>query len=219
LARRDGERTITSAQYAFYSRIIVTPSFQDLMQRLECGDEEAAALLFERYAYRLIGLARRRLDERVRGKVDADDVVNSVMRTFCRRAAERPFHFDGPDDLWALLVEITLRKCGRWHRHFHTGKRDVRREQTLPPLANSDWDKEPFDAGGPHPEDEAVLREIMEHLLHGLDDRMRMVCEMRLQGYEIKEIGAALNCTEATVHRKIRHLKDRLRKICPELPD
>lgn len=197
----------------------MTQSFQDLMQRLESGDDEAAALLFERYAYRLIGLARRRLDERVRVKVDADDVVNSVMRTFCRRAAERPFHFDGPDDLWALLVEITLRKCGRWNRHFHTRKRDVRREQTPPPLTDSDWDKEPFDAGGPHPEDEAVLRDTLERLLHGLDDRVRTVCEMRLQGYEIKEIAGVLHCTEATVHRKIRHLKDRLRKICPELPD
>jgi RNA polymerase sigma-70 factor, ECF subfamily len=219
LAQRDRKGTITIAQYPYDFRTAVTPSFQDLMQRLESGDEEAAALLFERYAYRLIGLATRRLDERVRVKVDADDVVNSVMRTFCRRAAERPFHFDGPDDLWALLVEITLRKCGRWNRHFHTRKRDVRREQTPPPLTDSDWDREHLDAGGPHPEDEAVLRETLERLLHGLDDRMRTVCEMRLQGYEIKEIAGALHCTEATIHRKIRHLKDRLKKICPELSD
>jgi hypothetical protein len=95
-----------------------TPSFLDLLRRLECGDPEAAAILFHAYAHRLIGLARRRLDERVRAKVDADDVVNSVIRTFCRRAAERPFDLDGPDDLWALLVEIALRKCGRWNRRI-----------------------------------------------------------------------------------------------------
>jgi hypothetical protein len=35
----------------------MTPSFIDLAQRLECGDAEAAALLFDRYAPRLIGLA------------------------------------------------------------------------------------------------------------------------------------------------------------------
>jgi DNA-directed RNA polymerase specialized sigma24 family protein len=113
----------------------MTLSFQNLLQRLESGDAEAAALVFDRYARRLIGLARRRLDERVRGKIDADDVVNSVLRTFCRRAAEHPFDLDGPDSLWALLVEITLRKCGCWNRHFRTRKRDVRREQSPPPLA------------------------------------------------------------------------------------
>jgi len=197
----------------------MTPSFLDLVQRLESGDAEAAALLFDRYARRLIGLARRRLDERVRPKADADDVVNSVIRTFCRRAVERPFDLDGPDALWALLVEITLRKCGRWNRHFRTRKRDVRREQTPPPLSDSDCDCQPLDPTGPRPEDEAVLRELVENLLSGLDDRARAVCEMRLQGYEIEEIAAALKLSTATINRKIRNIKDRMKQLWPELPD
>jgi RNA polymerase sigma-70 factor, ECF subfamily len=197
----------------------MTPSFLDLIQRLENGDAEAAAILFDRYARRLIGLARRRLDSRVRPKADADDVVNSVVRTFCRRAVERPFDLDGPDALWALLVEITLRKCGRWNRHFHTRKRDIRREQTPPPLSDSDCNHEPLDAAAPRPEDEAVLREMVEHLLHDLDDRARAVCEMRLQGYEIGEIAVALRWSEATVNRKIRLIKDRMKQLWPELPD
>lgn len=196
-----------------------TSSFLNLLQRLESGDPEAATILFDHYARRLIGLARRRLDERVRGKVDADDVVNSVIRTFCRRAAEQSFDLDGPNDLWALLVEITLRKCGHWNRHFRTRKRDVRREETPPPTANSDFDNEPLDAAGPRPEDEAVLREMMERLLDGLDERARAVCEMRLQGYEIGEIAVALQCSAATIHRKIRTIKDRMKKLWPELPD
>jgi RNA polymerase sigma-70 factor (ECF subfamily) len=197
---------------------MMTPSFSDLVQRLECGDAEAAAILFDRYARRLIGLARRRLAEYVRPRVDEDDVVNSVFRTFCRRAAERPFNFDGPDGLWALLVEITLRKCGRWNRHFRTRKRDVRREQT--PLSASDCDFEPFDPTGPRPEDEAVLREMVESLMGTLDDKLaRAVCEMRLQGYEIEEIASALQRSTATVNRKIRQIKDRMKQLWPELPD
>jgi RNA polymerase sigma factor (sigma-70 family) len=197
----------------------MTPSFLDLVQRLESGDTEAAALLFDRHARRLIGLARRRLEERVRPKADADNVVNSVIRTFCRRASERPFNLDGPDALWAVLVEITLRKCGRWNRHFRTRKRDIRREQTPPPLADSDCDNEPLDAAGPSPEDEAVLREMVERLLQGLDERARAVCEMRLQRYEIGEIAVALKCSEATINRKIRQIKDRMNQLWPELSD
>jgi RNA polymerase sigma-70 factor (ECF subfamily) len=196
----------------------MTPSFADLVQRLETGDDEAAAILFDRYARRLIGLARRRLNERVQRKVDADDVVNSVIRTFCRRAAERPFDLDGSDGLWALLVEITLRKCGRWNRHFRTRKRDIRCEQT-PPLSDSDCDNEPLDPAGPRPEDEAVLREMVERLLGGLDDRARAVCEMRLQGYEIEEIAAVLKLSTATINRKIRNIKDGMKQLWPELPD
>ena len=155
----------------------------------------------------------------MRAKVDADDVVNSVIRTFCRRAAERPFNLYGPDALWALLVEITLRKCGRWNRHFRTRKRDIRREEAPPPLSDSDCDNEPLDLAGPLPEDEAVLRETLERLLGGLDQRARSVCEMRLQGYEIEEIAVALKCSTATINRKIRFIKDRLKEVCPELPD
>lgn len=196
----------------------MTPSFLDLVQRLEAGDDEAAAILFDRYARRLLGLARRRLDERVRPRADAEDVVQSVFRTFCRRAAERPFNLDGPDSLWALLVEITLRKCGRWNRHFRTRKRDIRREQT--PLLDSDCDFEPLDPAGPRPEDEAVLREMVERLLDTLDDQLaREVCEMRLQGYEIEEIAVALKRSTATINRKIRHIKDRMKHLWPELPD
>ncbi|HTU88794.1 MAG TPA: ECF-type sigma factor [Gemmataceae bacterium] len=197
----------------------MTPSFLDLTQRLESGDAEADAVLFDRYPRRLIGLARRRLHERVRPKADADDVVKSVIRTFCRRAAERPFILDGPDALWALLAEITLRKCGRWNRHFHTRKRDVRRELTPPPLTDSDCVNEPLDPASPRPEDEAVLREMVEHLLRDLDDRARAVCEMRLQGYEIEEIAGALKCSTATINRKIRSIKDRMKQLWPELPD
>jgi RNA polymerase sigma-70 factor (ECF subfamily) len=196
----------------------MTPSFLDLVQRLEAGDDEAAAILFDRYARRLIGLARRRLHERVRPRADAEDVVQSVFRTFCRRAAERPFNLDGPDSLWALLVEITLRKCGRWNRHFRTRKRDIRREQS--PLLDSDCDIEPFDPAGPRPEDEAVLREMVERLLDALDDQLaREVCEMRLQGYEIEEIAVALKRSTATINRKIRHIKDRMKHLWPELPE
>lgn len=198
----------------------MTPSFLDLLQRLESGDEEAAAILFDRYARRLIGLARRRLDERVRPKADAEDVVQSVFRTFCRRSAERPFDLEGPDGLWALLVEITLRKCGRWNRHFRTRKRDIRREQTPPPLSDSDCDYEPLDPAAPRPEEEAVLREMVERLMGALDDQLaRSVCEMRLQGYEIEEIAAALKRSTATINRKIRNIKDHMKQLWPELPD
>lgn len=189
-------------------------SFSDLAQRLEHGDPDAAAILFYRYAHRLIGLARRRLDARVRPRVDADAVANSVLRTFCRRHAERPFDLDGEDALWALLAEITLRKCNRWNRHFHTRKRDVRREQA--PAAGDDSSiDEPLGASAPSPEDAAILNDLLEQLLNGLDAQTRQVCEMRLQGYQIKEMAAELNCTDTTIYRKLERIKKRLHQLCP----
>ena len=57
-------------------------SFDDVITRLRDGDSEAATEIFHRFAARLIALARTRLDSRVRQKVDPEDVVQSVFRSF-----------------------------------------------------------------------------------------------------------------------------------------
>ena len=59
-----------------------------LIERLRAGDPQAAEEIFNRYARRLIALASTRLDERMRRRVDPDDVVQSAMRSFYRRAAD-----------------------------------------------------------------------------------------------------------------------------------
>jgi RNA polymerase sigma-70 factor (ECF subfamily) len=197
-------------------RKLMTPddSFAGLIRRLEAGDPEAAAVVFDRYVRRLIGLARRQLDARLRTKVDEEDVAQSVFRSFFRRQAADPFDIASEDALWALLAEITMRKCGRWNRHFLAGKRSVGREAP-PPAPDDSIVDEPIDAGEPSPADVAILAETVEELLRGLDERERLICEMRLHGYQVQEIAARAGCTERTVLRKLKHVKSRLERLCP----
>jgi hypothetical protein len=68
----------------------------------------------ERFASRLIALARAELDSRIRQKVDPEDVLQSVYKSFFRRHAEGEFDLDGWDRLWAVLATITINKCRRW---------------------------------------------------------------------------------------------------------
>jgi RNA polymerase sigma-70 factor (ECF subfamily) len=186
----------------------------DLLSGLHARDPQAAAALFERYVRRLMALAAEHLDARVRGKVDPEDVVQSVFRTFFRRHAEGTFDIANEDALWALLAELTLRRCGRWNRRFHTRKRAVTREQNLAPGDESLADRDPPDPATPSPEEAAILAETVEHLLRDLGERERTVCVLRLQGYKVREIARQLGCTEVTVSRKLRHIRDRLRRRC-----
>src|SRR5205809_645070 len=55
--------------------------FCQLMTALRLGDGQAARVVFERYARRLIGLAATRLPSSVRSKVDPEDVVQSAVRS------------------------------------------------------------------------------------------------------------------------------------------
>jgi RNA polymerase sigma factor (sigma-70 family) len=192
-----------------------TPSsFAELVRGLEAGDPDAAARLYQRYACRLIGLARRQLSERLRAKVGAEDVVQSVFRTFFRRAADCTFDLGNEDALWALLAEITLRKCGRWHRHFAARKRHG--ELAAVPAGGDEAGEEPADPREPSPADAVVLLDLVEELFRGLDPRERLVGEMRLQGHAIAEIAQRAGCTEATVFRKLGVIKRRLRRLCPQ---
>src|SRR5438045_1051278 len=56
------------------------PPFEELMGCLRQGDADAGREVFERYARRLVGLAASRLPGALRGKLDPEDIVQSVFR-------------------------------------------------------------------------------------------------------------------------------------------
>jgi RNA polymerase sigma-70 factor, ECF subfamily len=184
--------------------------FVDLMARLRRGDGAAASLIFDQYANRLIGLARRRLDGMLRRKVDPEDVVQSVFRSFFQRQADGRMEVGNWDSLWGMLVVITLRKCGRAVEYFRAARRDVHREAA--PRA----DREDFGPGweamadDPTPSEAAMLAETVENLMRSLDPRDRQILELSLQGSDAQHISAQVGCTERTVYRVLERVKERL---------
>ena len=185
------------------------PSFDDIMAQLRAGRNEAAAQVFNRFANRLIMLARKQLDPKIRQKVDPEDVMQSVFRSFLvRNAAGQMGQFQTWDSLWAVLVVMTRRKCGRRTDYFHTGRRDVRREIAgVSPGADSSSNLG-VAAEEPTPYEAAVLSETVERLLSMLEGRHREMLTLTLQGYTPAEISARLHCTERTVYRVLERAKE-----------
>ncbi len=149
-------------------------SFQDLAAHLRNRDDDAAASVFSRFTHRLIALARLHLDSRVRQKVDPEDVLQSVYRSFFLRCAEGRFDLNDWNDLWSLLVVITLRKCGRVRSHYHCARRDVGAEiaEATGSEQGAVWD---VLAAGPEPFDAVLLAELVERLQEGLSPRDRAI--------------------------------------------
>jgi RNA polymerase sigma factor (sigma-70 family) len=187
--------------------------FADLLRRLEAGNQDAAAEVFRLYAHRLIALARKHLDARCRVMLSGSDVAQEVLNSFFRRQAQDPFDVETDSALWGLLAEITLRKCGKWNRHFATRKRGAVPTLSLQNTEASDdaWD---VADGGPTPDDAALLAEMVAELYRGLKDNERTICELRLQGYQVREIAERVNLTEETVSRKLARIKTRLHRLC-----
>jgi RNA polymerase sigma-70 factor (ECF subfamily) len=185
-------------------------SFADLMARLRAGDDGAATAVFQRFANRLIGLTRLHLDRRVRAKVDPEDVLQSVYKSFFLRHARGQFDLDGWDGLWALLTVLTVRKCGRVNRHFHAARRDVAAEVAeAPEEGETPWQ---VLSRNPTPDHVAMLAELVERLLGGLGNRDREVVALALQGYTPAEIVTQTAASSSVVYRTLARVRDWLRQ-------
>lgn len=189
-------------------------SFDRWMAQLRDGDSQAEAEVFERYIHRLVGLARGMLSKRVQHKVDPEDVLQSVYRSFFHRQQKGQFTFKSWDDLWSLLAQITRRKCIKQHRAYRGPMRDVNREM---PLAKSDGNSEievPLYSDEPTPDEAAALIELMEAVVEPLDERGRTIVRLRLQDYTVQEIAQQVDRTERTVRRILDRVKQILQQQC-----
>ena len=101
-----------------------------LLAEVKAGDQQAATDLFQRFANRLVGLARSRLDLDLRRKVDPEDVVQSVFGSFFRRNGAGEIDVQSWESLWSLLAVITVHKCGHKIRYYRAGKRAAGQEQS-----------------------------------------------------------------------------------------
>lgn len=177
-----------------------------LLERCREGDPRAAEVLFHRYAVRLAHLAEQHLDRRLAARVDGEDVVQSVFRTFFQRCSRGEFQIDGSAQLWRLLVRLTLRKARAQARRHRAAKRDGRAEAADDGLAFEALSREP----GPG---EAVeLVDLIERLLRGLPDLYCHVLERRLQGCAVADIAAELAVSRQTVYRSLELLRRRLER-------
>jgi RNA polymerase sigma-70 factor (ECF subfamily) len=181
-----------------------------LLDRLRAGDQAVAALVFHRFRHRLIGLARQHLHERLRAKLDPEDVLQSALNSFFCRFAEGQFQLDSWDSLWSLLVVITLRKCGAKVEYYRAGCRDVARE-AAPPTTEESWASWQAVAREPSPTEGLLLAELVVTLMRSLkDERERRMLALSLQGYSTAEIAAEVGRTDRSVQRVLARVQAKL---------
>jgi len=186
----------------------------DLMARWRQGDQEAAAELFREYAGRLIALARSRLPAHMSQRFDPEDVVQSAYRSFFARAREGRFDIQPGNDLWQLLVGITVHKLQHQVRRNTADKRAVFREQPLEAnVAGPDEGALPLFAHEPSPIEAVTLIDEVEQLMARLDPLQRRILELRLQGYDREEIAGEIGRSEVTVRRVLKQVQQQLEAL------
>jgi RNA polymerase sigma-70 factor (ECF subfamily) len=186
------------------------PEPQFLLDLWRAGDEDAARQLFDRYVDRLVGLARRRISQRLASRVDPEDVVQSVFRTFFGRLKAGQFVIEDQDALTKLLVRITVHKTLRQVEYHQAAKRATKAETTQGSQSHERMqqllDREPT------PDEANAFLDQLEHFLNKLKPTERRVLELRMQGYSNEEIAEQLG----TYDRKIRRVMERIRELAEQ---
>jgi DNA-directed RNA polymerase specialized sigma24 family protein len=182
-------------------------------QALQDGDRDGARKLWDRFSRRLLGLARQKLRHAPRRAADEEDVALSAFDSFCRGVEKGRFSdLLDRDDLWQLLVLITVRKAIDLHHHEARLKRGGQETIEVHSAAPADA----FDPAGltgllsrePSPELAAIMAEECSRLLGRLqDEELRAIVLLRMEGYTDDEIAERLGCARRTVQRRLRLIR------------
>jgi RNA polymerase sigma-70 factor (ECF subfamily) len=184
---------------------------QVLASYCRAGNEDAARQLFDKYMERLVALARRRISQRMASRVDPEDIVQSVFRTFFGRLRAGQFEIEDQDDLCKLLMRITVHKTLRQVAFHRAAKRNPALEKGQQDVAD-DRILEVLDSE-PTPEATVAFVDQLEHFLARLRPEERQVLEMRLQGHSNEEIAAKLKIKH---DRTIRRIVERIRGMAEQ---
>ena len=184
--------------------------------------DEAARIIWERFSPRLKNLVRRHLDNRILRREDEQDVLQSMFASFCHGLTTGKTAPASREELWKLLVRITMCKVvNTAHRHM-ADRRDVRRENCDGPGHPGDpdfpnWMLDHVDRSQPTPEERVAVAEEVQRLLTLLPDPLRQIVVWKLEGFTNAEISCMIGRTVRSVEIKLqlirKHLEDELGPI------
>jgi RNA polymerase sigma-70 factor, ECF subfamily len=198
----------------------------DLVQRVAQGDESALARLFSFYHDRLWRIVNFRLDRRLQGRVDADDVMQEAYLNAAQRIDK--FLYDHPRSLFIWLRMIVTQTLVDVHRrHIGAQKRDASREFSV----NSGWSASATSTslsfhllGHLTSPSQAVMRaelsDQIDQALAGMSEIDREVLALR-HFEELTNIETAQVLEMSEQAASIRYIRaiSRLRQVLELLPD
>lgn len=192
------------------------PPITAWLRRLEAGHNDAATPLWEHFCEKLMQLASRQLNEKLRPAYDAEDAAISAFHSMCRvLSTDRQTELGNRENLWRLLVVITERKIIKRMKYETRDKRDCRRTLLESSLSSSEttgrWEVVGHE---PSPEFASEFAEVCGSLLDELqDENMKRIVQMRLTDHSNAEIAEKLGITRRTVERKLLVIRARWMRL------
>jgi RNA polymerase sigma-70 factor (ECF subfamily) len=183
-------------------------TFADFLNRVRCGDGQAAEELVRQYESAVRVVIRARLtDPALKRVFDSTDFCQSVFLSFFVRAAAGEFDLHDPAQLVALLSRMARNKLASQVRFQHRQRRDARQvadggAELLHQMEGSERT----------PVSYVAAREQLQALYSRLSAEERLLAEKRGEGHTWAEIAAELG---GTAQARRKQLTRAIHRVAP----
>jgi len=134
--------------------------------------------------------------------------VQSVFRRFFEAARQGRYIIPAGEELWDLLLVITLNRVRSAEQFHRAGKRDLRLTVGLDAAV-----EEARSGGESAAAFDAFLAAAVEEALGLLPAHYQEVVRFRMEGYEVAEIAEQMARSKRTVERMLQEVRDQLRSL------
>jgi RNA polymerase sigma-70 factor (ECF subfamily) len=165
-----------------------------LLEKLNSGDEQAAAQVFQTYEPLLRKVVRRRLPAQVQARIDSCDIVQSAWADLLTGFREARWHFRDAVHLRAFLIRVV--EC-RLYDRARRALGQTRREEPFPGEPPSPQ---------PRPSELAQADAVWEQMLALCPPEHNAILRLRRAGFTLQEIADRTGLHEGSVRRLLRQL-------------
>lgn len=174
-----------------------------LLERLAAGDVAAAEEVYVALVPALRVMVRRRLNPKLRARVDSLDVVQAAWADVLQNYREDGWAFHDVAHLKAFLNRVTYNHIvNACRKHARAGAR----ERPLPAPEHPGMPASPE----PRPSEHVRAEELWERMLDLCPPHHRELLRLKREGFGIAEIAARTGLHEGSVRRILYDLARRL---------
>lgn len=174
----------------------------ELIEAWRNGDQQAADEIFNRYQSRLLMLVSGKLNERLKKRLDPEDLVMSIMRSAFRVTAQKDVGFQDESGFWKWLTTVALNKTYNRIDKETTDKRDYGKEVGSDSMLGDHLLAEPT------PDDVAEVAELLEKISAKLNDVQAKILLAKLDGLSHAEIADELGVSTKTIQRNSHAIRE-----------
>jgi len=178
-------------------------TFEDLLQQLRAGNENAAAELVRRYEPEIRREVRFVLrDPLLRRSFDSQDISQSVMGSFFLRVTLGEYNLQSASDLTRLLLSMARNKVADAARRYRAKRRDHRRSTSL--------DQVEPKASGQTPSQIVENRDLLEMVMNRMDSEEQKLMNLREAGREWRDIAEIMGGTAEARRKQLNRAISRI---------